>query len=439
MVTSRREFLNIGRKAGLVASTGLLWSTQASALQTSLASGNDYKAIVVITLNGGNDGNNTVVPLDPVQYAAYRSIRPSLAVSNAYLLPLNHTGSSPAYGLHPSLKTVAALYNSEKALIAANIGPIVRPSTKDFINKNSSLYPGGSLSHATALMQWETAQDPVTGWGGRLADNLTSASGSLPPVLTTAQSWFNVGNTVQAVAVQGGATFAALPPGLTDAIARISQSELSSSNLLTAVTAGLRSRAMASQQILNTAASYDQLKTVFGNSQLHQGLKSIAQLIAGRSVIGASRQIFYTEQFGYDNHQDQYRLQAEALADLDSALAAFLAALDEIGMRDSVLVCTHSDFCRSLQPNTTGGTDHAWGNHHFVIGGGIRGGRIVGTMPDMELNGALDTNGTGIWIPTQSVTQMTAGMSSWFGLSSRQINAMFPDLQNFPAGQIALT
>ena len=439
MTLSRRNFLRTGSRAGLLATTSLLWSRPASAFQTSLLSSNEYKAIVVITLLGGNDGNNTVVPLDPVQYAAYSAIRQFLALQRGDLIPLRHASDSPSYGLHPSLSTIASLYNSGQALIAANIGPIVKLATKEQIASHKETFPGASLSHTISLTQWESAQKLGTGWGGRVADYLATVSGSLPPVLTTTQSTFDVGDTVQAVAVQQGAAFAAIPPGLTDAIANISQIERSSANRLVAATAALRNQALGSQQILNRAAAYDQLKTSFGTSSLHQGLRTIAHLIAGRSVVGASRQIFYTQQGGYDNHQAQYRAQAESLSDLDRGIAAFLAALDEVGMRDRVLICTHSDFCRTLQPNTTGGTDHAWGNHHFIIGGGIRGGRVLGSMPDMELNSALDFNGVGCWIPTQSVTQMTAGICSWFGLPSRQIDLTLPDLKNFPSGALVLS
>ena len=435
----RRDFLRMSGRAGIFATTSMLFSHPASAAQLSQQlSISDYKALVVITLNGGNDGNNTVVPMDASQFAAYAKIRQNLALGRSTLLPLNHSTGAPAYGLHPSLHTVASLYNSGRALVAANIGPIVRPSTKQQVISNAQLFPGGSRAHDVALREWEQGQVAETGWGGRLADLMQSQSGSLPTILTTAQSWFTTGKTVQAVAVQAGAAYPALPPELTDAISNMARTEQTSPRPLVAATASLRSKAMGNQQLLNRAAAYDTLKTSFSSSAVSRNLKMVAQLIAGRSVTGASRQIFYLRQGDYDNHQNQASTQAESLADLDQGLSSFLAALDELGMRDQVLICTHSDFNRSLQPNTSNGTDHAWGNHHFIIGGGIMGGRIVGEMPDMELGGALDIDTIGCWIPTQSVTQMTAGMSSWFGLSRTQVDSVFPDLKNFPAGAISL-
>jgi uncharacterized protein (DUF1501 family) len=160
-------------------------------------------------------------------------------------------------------------------------------------------------------------------------------------------------------------------------------------------------------------------------------MKMIAQIIGGRSVIGASRQLFYCAQGNYDNHGQLLANQSSALTDLDSNLGAFMDALGDMGMTDNVMICTHSDFNRTMQSNINLGTDHAWGNHQIILGGGIAGGRILGEFPDLDLGGNSDFGTQGIWIPTTSVTQMTAGIGSWMGLSEAQINTVFPDLVNF--------
>ena len=113
-------------------------------------------------------------------------------------------------------------------------------------------------------------------------------------------------------------------------------------------------------------------------------------------------------------------------------------AIDELGLTNEVLVCTHSDFNRTMQGNSTSGTDHAWGNHQIVLGGGITGGRILGSMPALELGGSSDLGTLGTWIPTTSVTQMTAGVGKWMGLSTAQVASVFPDLANFSSGALAL-
>ena len=127
------------------------------------------------------------------------------------------------------------------------------------------------------------------------------------------------------------------------------------------------------------------------------------------------------------------------LSELDGGLGAFMQAMVELGLSNQVLVCTHSDFNRTMQANITGGTDHAWGNHQILLGGGIKGGQVFGSMPALELGGSSDLGTQGIWIPTLSVTQMTAGIGAWMGLTSSQLASVFPDLANFSQGALRYT
>jgi uncharacterized protein (DUF1501 family) len=130
---------------------------------------------------------------------------------------------------------------------------------------------------------------------------------------------------------------------------------------------------------------------------------------------------------------------ASLLSELDGGIGAFMNALQEMGLQNDVLLCTHSDFNRTFLSNTCAGTDHGWGNHQLVIGGGIKGGQIIGNIPEPEIGGSLDLTGGGIWIPDLSVTQMAAGVGKWMGLSDAQLGSVFPDLANFPTGSIVLT
>ena len=114
-----------------------------------------------------------------------------------------------------------------------------------------------------------------------------------------------------------------------------------------------------------------------------------------------------------------------------------MTALQEMGLQNQVMVCTHSDFNRTFLSNVNLGTDHAWGTHQLVVGGGINGGQILGTIPQPEFGGSSDLNGYGTWIPTLAVTQMVAGMGSWMGLSASQLTTVFPDLSNFTQGALS--
>ncbi len=441
---NRRNFLRSSASASLASVTSPLWMhLTASRAFAQLADG--YKAIVVITMPGGNDGNNTVVPLDSAEYRQYASLRPSLALQPDICHILNSSTGGPTYGLHPSLRNVAALYNQRQAAIVANVGPLQAPANKQQLLANSDLAPSFLYSHPVGIAQWESASTtaaPDTGWGGRMADLLTSYSGNLPPVLDVGpSSIFTVGRSVQAVAVQANTgNLAAIPGELESAILAIAHSDASSTNEITSAAAKIRVAATQQEVILKQAqSSGSSISTAFPNSNFGNAMKAIAQVINGRSAVGASRQIFYCIQGFYDTHVNQLPLQWDNLAELDAGLGAFMQALAEIGLANQVLVCTHSDFSRSMQANSTGGTDHAWGNHQLVLGGGIQGGKVYGSMPDLDLGGSSDLSGQGTWIPTTSVTQMTAGIGSWMGLNSSQLSSVFPDLANFPTGRLSLT
>lgn len=446
MIT-RRRFINMTGYTGMVAATTPLWSSifsnQAFA---QVGNASPYKAVVLVTLNGGNDGNNMVVPIDANFYSQYAALRGPVALAQTSCLPLSGTGKSSmgTVGLHPSLTNIAAIFNRKQAIIVANAGPMVATATKQELLANVSLQPGALFSHPAGVAQWESATTlalPDTGWGGRIADIYSSMSGSLPPVLSASgSSTFSVGRTVQGIAIQAGGTGAiAVPIDLQAVSLSLTQQELSSDNLLVSQVAKLSNSAMIEQATLNQAAAYGApISASFSSSAFGSAMKQIASIINGRSVIGATRQLFYCKQGNYDSHQQLIPNHAQNLTDLDTNLGAFMDALDEMGLTNQVLVCTHSDFNRTMQSNATLGTDHAWGNHQIILGGGISGGQIIGTFPDLDLGGSCDLGTQGLWIPTTSVTQMTAGIGSWMGLNASQIASVFPDLVKFQGGAISL-
>jgi uncharacterized protein (DUF1501 family) len=342
--------------------------------------------------------------------------------------------------MHPSLTNIANRFNQKQALVVANVGPMVKKLTKAELLSSSSLQPQGLFSHPAGLAQWQSASTialPDTGWGGRIADIYSSQSGDLPPALTASgSSIFTVGRTVQGVAVQaqaqsgGGAV--AVPAALQAAVRALAQTDVHSDNLIVAEVARLRESSMAEQALLLQASRYGSpLTPKFSPTALGASMKMIAQIINGRGIIGASRQLFYCVQEGYDQHQQLIKNQAATLADLDTNIGAFMDALDEMGLTNEVIICTHSDFNRTMQGNINLGSDHGWGNHQILLGGGMNGGQIMGDFPDLEFGGESDFGTQGLWIPTTSVTQMAAGIGSWMGLNDDQLSSVFPDLINF--------
>lgn len=441
---TRRAFGKLLVKGGMAAATSPLWLDGVCAKAFAQLS-SAYKAIVLVSLGGGNDGNNTLIPLDSATYRQYSGLRTSLAIPQASCNVLTGTSGAPVFGLHPALKNVASLYNQGLAAFVTNIGPITKLATKSELVADPSVLPPALFSHPEAIVQWESASTeayPSTGWGGRMADLLASQSGSLPPLIDTGgASIFMAGRSVQAVSVIASGKFpSAIPAGLQSAMVAIANQDATSQNQIVAQAAKVRAAAFDQQAMLAQAtASGNSLKTNFPQSGFGQSMQTIASIINGRSVVGASRQIFYVQQGVYDTHADQLGAHTGYLTDLDAGLGAFMSALQEMGLANQVLVCTHSDFNRTMLANTEAGSDHAWGNHQLILGGGIRGARVIGTYPDLDLGGSMDLNGYGTWIPTLAPVQMAAGIGAWMGLSQSDIASTFPELANFPSGPITLT
>jgi uncharacterized protein (DUF1501 family) len=190
------------------------------------------------------------------------------------------------------------------------------------------------------------------------------------------------------------------------------------------------------------------LATVFPNTTLGNQLKQIAKLIRFNqgSPAPMSRQIYFCSLGGFDTHQGQVTTQANLLTQVGQAMKAFYDATVEMNVASGVTTFTLSDFGRTFQPAGSGGTvgsDHAWGNHHLVMGGSVLGGDFYGVpgrnetvFPTLQLGGPDDTDTRGRWIPTSSVDQYAATFARWFDVSAFDIGAIFPQLNRFAASHL---
>ena len=182
------------------------------------------------------------------------------------------------------------------------------------------------------------------------------------------------------------------------------------------------------------------INTVFpaGNSLAAQ-LQTVARIISVRAPLGLSRQIFYCSLGGFDTHGDQLNIQNQLLPMLSQGVAAFYAATQELGVDQNVTTFTASEFGRTLTPNSNLGTDHAWGSHHFVIGGGVLGGKFYGQYPSLALGGQDDANTRGTLIPSTSVDQYGATLAKWFGVTDPvSLATIFPNIGNFPVTNLGM-
>ena len=203
-------------------------------------------------------------------------------------------------------------------------------------------------------------------------------------------------------------------------------------------TSSIMSSSLADSKILSGALNPPPtITTVFpttgGPTGLASQLKQVAQIIAVRSALGLSRQVFFCSLGGFDTHSDQIALQGPLLQQLSQAVSAFYSATVELNVASQVTTFTMSDFSRTFQPASNGGSDHAWGSVQLIVGGAVKGADIYGTMPDFKLGSASadDAGSNGRWIPSTSTDQYGATLAQWFGVSAASLPPIFPNLANF--------
>ena len=157
--------------------------------------------------------------------------------------------------------------------------------------------------------------------------------------------------------------------------------------------------------------------------------KMVARMIAARGATGARRQVFFVSLGGFDNHDGLVTAHPGLMATVGKALSAFYQSTVDLGVANQVTTFTGSDFGRTLVGNNDG-SDHGWGNMHFVLGGGVLGKSYVGSAPVIANNGPDDV-GQGRLLPTTSVDQLGSTLASWFGVSATDQASVLPNIGNF--------
>jgi uncharacterized protein (DUF1501 family) len=401
----------------------------------------DYKALVCIFLFGGNDSNNLLVPNQSTTYPTYQSIRQNLAIPQASLVSIHDAASNATYGLHPSLAPIAPLYNTSNRLaIMVNVGTLLQPvprASNGLPQLNSVPLPLNLYSHADQQNEWQNAYPQgggTTGWAGRLADKVAAtSSGAVPPAITLAGNTLQlIGETTQPSSVNTsnfGLIAPAADPGTTALQGLLSLS--SGVTLVQAAQNSLKGAISVASAVNSALAGAASIGVTFPNSDIGSQLGQVAKLIQVRSSLGASRQIFFCSQGGYDTHSNQLQQQLGLYANLANALNVFDQAMTALNVQDSVTTFTESDFSRTFQPNGNAGTDHGWGSHALVMGGAVNGGALYGTYPTLALSGPDDSGNRGTWVPSTSEDQYLAALAKWFGLGQGDMDYVFPNLKSF--------
>src|SRR5580692_667995 len=443
-IRSRREFLKAAVRSvtALGAVGGMAKFGEMNALA---AGGSGYQALVCVFLLGGNDGHNTVIPIATAQqnYNLYQQNRGGLALAQNTLLPI--ANGSDTYGLHPSLMEIQGLYNQGKAAVLANVGMLVQPITRAaYLTNNSALVPSALFSHSDQSSQWQTGIPSGTGssgWGGRISDLLQAQNSAaiFPPVTAT------YGCQLFCTGVQ---TFPATVPPTGMATLNVLSSASANAGMqqlltfdngmqLVQAANGIMTRGNNYANTLTGLLNGVTLRTQFpAGNPLAAQLQTVAKVMAVRTQLGLSRQIFFCMLDGFDTHSSQVETQTPLLQQLSQAVMAFYQATVELGVDSSVTTFTASEFGRTLTPSGADGSDHAWGNHHFIIGSGVKGGKFYGNFPLLAPGGSNDAGTRGVLLPTTAVDQYGATLAQWFGVPQSNLPTVFPNIGNFPSNNL---
>ncbi|MFN7857047.1 MAG: DUF1501 domain-containing protein [Acidovorax sp.] len=463
---TRRAFLRRSGQLGL-AGTALPFALNLAAMGEAAAfDASDYKALVCVFLYGGNDYANTVVTYDNASYDRYSTIRGGgagrtaggIALAKADLAatlltpsPGKELAGGRQYALHPTMTGLTNLFNTGKAAVQLNVGPLVVPLTRTQYNStNRTLYPlpPKLFSHNDQQSVWQSSspEGSTVGWGGNLGDlALSSNSNSLFTCISvTGNAVFLSGDAALSYQVSTNGAI-----GITGVKNNVYGSAAVRSALTTLVqqTSGqtleneynrVTRRSISSETQISSALSSVALATSFptGNPLADQ-LKTVARLIASRSALGSKRQVFLVSLGGFDLHDNLISQQPTLMQRLSDAMTSFYNATVELGVADKVTAFTASDFGRTLSSNGDG-SDHGWGSHHFMVGGAVRGAAFYGTPPPVSVTNTTAPEdqwhvGQGRLLPTTSVDQYAATLAKWFGVADSELVGMLPNITHFGA------
>ena len=441
----RRAFLSQAGWIGTCAALG------ATALKGSAAS-TDYRALVVLFLNGGNDGNNLLIPTDAA-FTDYQTSRQSLALPRASLADLPGRAIGHTFGVHPSLAPLVPLYAAKRLAFVANVGPLVEPATASQVLNNAVRIPPFLLSHSDqqAIAQGWMLSEDNSGWAGRALERLDpSLKHPLSAVTMDTNRTLVLGRESAVSFMQNGGTrywgTADLAfPDRTNVQLLLNMARWQSGNAYETEFARTLNTSLDDSVRLTQAYLAVKAPTAnFGNDYLGQQLAGLASVLPVFRAQGLRRQVFLVNWGGFDTHANQRgtgpNTQDSLLRVLSEVMAAFDQTNRDNGLGDAVTTLVMSEFGRTLRPGSGGGSEHAWGSHWMVMGGGVAGGTVHGTFPSLTLGGPDDGDlgRNGRHVPTTSSDQVGASLMQWMGLGSPDIPVAFPHLVNFKTPTMAL-
>jgi len=417
-----------------------------------------YKALIYLFLSGGADTFNMLVPHSGCRnasgthdlYEEYAATRTMAAIPKNELRSIDVTGSNQpcdTLGLHPMMPFLQSAYDAGEALMYANVGCLSEPVTKRQVIQKNVTVPLSLFAHNIQIKTVHTG-DPSAeaedGVGGRILKALETTA------QYRGQAWSLSGKKKMVdgnrlpfyMQKDAGFTEWSRRAELGDDVNRMLTNE-SKSPFAETIGNGVLSGLARTQFMVDlldgvqTVTNFDTTDTMYGGtSKVASAFYQVARVIRTRHERQVERDIFYVGYGGWDTH-NVVDTVPEKFHKVDEGLSLFVAEMKAQGLWDQVVIQEASEFGRTLTSNGRG-TDHGWGGNAFVLGGSVRGGRVLGTYPSsMRADSEFAYNGNnGRMIPTTSWEATWKPIAQWLGVDEASMAAVIPQVTHFPPEQI---
>ena len=402
-----------------------------------------YKAVIVIFLEGGADSFNMLIPHSGCVrdlYAEYAEIRSNIALPLDDILPMeldgeHNTQPCATFATHPALGFVKTLWDAGDASWFANIGSLVEPTTRDqFVGKTVAI-PPLLFGHSAQQRQCQSVHAQNSGANGVLGRMVEALTKQDSPYRSKVYSIYGIrklveGDVPPTVIGAGGVVrfsqYGDLAPVLHAMTGSVSDS------IFADTYAEVLERSLVSTQRLGAQMG---AVVLLGDYSGGTGMVNVAKVMAlDPAVHESERDVFMVGVRTFDAHQNAAHMDINMLlGKVNADIAALHTDLVALGLWESTTIVSISDFGRTITSNGIG-TDHAWGGNNFILGGAVNGRRIHGQFPE-DLNPATSElevgRGRGVFVPTTPWEGMWYGVSQWFGVDEDRLLTVVPNAANF--------
>jgi uncharacterized protein (DUF1501 family) len=353
---TRRGFLRasgvVGATALLAGSAGCSWQdVRRAASQSPLPAGTPV--LVLVTMYGGNDWLNTVIPVDD---PAYHDARPGMSYTHDQVLTLDKVS-----GLNPGLKNMASLWSDQKLAIMRGVG-----------------YPNPDRSHFRSMDIWQTGSPSApltTGWLGRWLDQVKDTE----PLLG-----LNIGPVLPVLAVGAQRTFSALSvkepaaEPLAQVMAALSTSDSSDTTAQRIVASSYAAVGRVREDVVTHMNEVSLPDEITDDGSLKSQLLTVAACIK----LGAPTRCYTVSMGGFDTHAGEKATQQQLLTMFDTAITEFRTAMADSPRAGDVVLVAYSEFGRRVKANASEGTDHGTAGDVLIVSDRVKPG-FHGDQPSL--------------------------------------------------------